>query len=119
MILAAILASALVGPPAPCPDRELLHGFVVDSARIGGGLMADLWSTEFALARCPGCREGNPLGVSKSARFYLKVAGAAGTIAACHKLRRDGHPTWAKWVGRAALGLQLFAAGSNVWQGTR
>jgi hypothetical protein len=123
VILGLVVAAALVGPPAPAPcpaarTAELFHGFVVDSARVGGGLMADLWSTEFALARCPSCREGNPLGVSKSARVYLKGAAAAGVIAICHRLRRDGHPAWAKWVGRGALGLQLFAAGSNVWRGT-
>jgi hypothetical protein len=123
-VIVLLLAAALVGPPAPAPcpaarTAELFHGFVVDSARIGGGLMVDLWSTEFALARCPSCREGNPLGLTKSERIYLKGATAAAEIAVCHKLRRDGHPVWAKWTGRLILGLQAFAAADNVRLGIR
>jgi hypothetical protein len=99
----------------PCPDdRELLHGFVVDTARIGGGLVADLWSTEYALARRPELRESNPLGLSKNARIWMKAGMATGLIAITHKLRRDGHQVWAKWLGRVAMVVQFAAAGWNV-----
>ena len=95
-------------------ENQLFHGFVIDSARFGGGLMVDLWSTEYALARRSDLRESNPIGVSKNARIWLKGAMAAGVIAICHHLRRSGHPTFAKWLGRLALALQVGAATSNV-----
>jgi hypothetical protein len=109
LLLVLLLAAS------PCPDeKQLFHGFVVDTARIGGGLVADLWSTEYALARCPECKEGNVLGVSKNARIWMKAGMATGLIAITHKLRRDGHPVWAKWLGRAAMVVQFAAAGWNV-----
>lgn len=114
-MLTLLLAIALVGPSTPCRESsELLHDFIIDTARVGGGLTADLWSTEYALARCPTCREGNVLGVSKNARIWLKAGMAVGIIGINHKLRRDGHPVWAKWIGRGAMVLQFGAAAWNV-----
>lgn len=115
MIAAMLLAAAIVGPPAPCVQRaDLVHGLVVDTARVSGGAFVDLWSTEYALARCEGCREGNPLGLSRPARTLLKGALVVGTVAYLHKTRRDGHPDRAKWIGRAILAFQVGVAANNV-----
>jgi hypothetical protein len=114
MIAPLLLAAALVGPPAPCSEKALVHGLIVGTARVSGGAFVDLWSTEYALARCEGCREGNPLGLSRPARTVLKGAVVVGSVAAMHKLRRDGHPGWAKWLGRGLLAIQVGAAVNNV-----
>lgn len=115
MIAALLLTAALVGPPAPCEkSAALVHGLIVDTARVSGGAFVDLWSTEYALARCGDCKEGNPLGLSRPARTLLKGAVVIGSVAALHKMRKDGHPGWAKWTGRALLAVQLGAAVNNV-----
>lgn len=108
---------ATVTPPAPDPCRvkeELVHGLIVDTARVAGGAFVDLWSTEYALARCGGCGEGNPLGLSPSARRLLKGGAVVGSVYGLHVLRKTGHPVWAKWVGRGLLAAQLGAATNNV-----
>lgn len=117
-MLALLLAASIVGPPAPSAKcdraREQVHGLIVDTARVSGGAFLDLWSTEYALARCPTCREGNPLGLSRPARTALKGAFVVGAVAGLHKVRRDGHPVWAKWLGRGLLAVQVGATVNNV-----
>ena len=115
MVVVLLLSAYLMGPPAPCAQRDrLVHGLVVDTARVSSGAFLDLWSTEYALAHCSDCKEGNPLGFSRPARTLLKGVSVVVAVAGLHKVRRDGHPVWAKWLGRGLLAAQVGAAVNNV-----
>lgn len=98
-------------------DRALIHGLVMDTARIGGGAALDLYATAYCMQK--GCKETNPLGFNAEARVALKAGLAIGGILACHEMRRHGHPNRAKWVGRALLAMQVGFAVNNVVQARR
>lgn len=110
------LVVIVLGLGATAQAREktpILHDLIVDTALVGAGLTADLWSTEYALARCS-CREGNPFGDSRNSRLWLKAGTAAGVVTITYKLRKDGHPGWAKWTSRGAMVLQFGAVAWNI-----
>lgn len=112
-------------PPQTAPlkfvptDADLIHGLVWDTARVGLGAAADLYSTAYTLRRNPAAREANPLGFNAEARVALKVGMAAGTVLAAHELRRRGHPGWAKWGTRAVMAVQIGVAVHNIRQARR
>jgi hypothetical protein len=122
VILALLLASALAGPPPPI-DHAALHreiartadGIAADIAWIGLGASADLLSTSAALRWCPECGEGNPIGWDTEARVALKLGMAAGSTAACYRLRRGGHHRAASWLRWITFGVQATAAGLNTY----
>jgi len=81
-------------------------------ALVGAG--ADLLTTATGLARCPECREANPLGFNSEARVALKLTQLGGTGAACYVLNKDGHKNAAKVASWASLLGQLVFAGNNL-----
>jgi len=81
-------------------------------ALVGAG--ADLMTTATTLARCPTCREANPLGFNSEARVALKLTQLGTTGAGCYVLNKDGHKTAAKVVSWTSLLGQLFFAGNNL-----
>lgn len=100
MMIAMLLAAsaALAGPPAPkdYPSRidaieKTMDGTAGDFLWIGTSSAADLFTTAWALHRCPSCYEGNPLGFSVESRVALKAGAAVLVTGGCYKLRRDGH----------------------------
>lgn len=76
----------------------------------------DLASTEWALARNPYLREGNPLGSSGALRVGLKVAQVTVVSAITVKLERRGKKGMARALRWGAVGLQVVAAGWNMRQ---
>lgn len=89
------------------PVERIADDFGRDLAWVVGSHSADLYSTAWALHRCPSCREGNPLGPSSEARIALKMAGTASTGLTLWKLRRAGK-------NRAATILRWTAVAVNV-----
>lgn len=104
-------------PNLETPAEKEIHAIVLDTARIGGGAVLDLWATEYALKN--GAREANPLGFNAPARIALKGALAISGILGCHELRKHGHPTWAKWTARGLMLMQVGFAINNVVQAHR
>ena len=90
---------------AAVPVEKIADDFGEDLYWLIGSHAADLYSTAWALKRCPGCSEGNLLGPSAEARIALKAAGVASTGLTLWKLRRDGHNNWAKWLRRATVAV--------------
>lgn len=124
MLLPLLLAATLQGPPPP-PDyaagsraearvialEQTLDAWGRDALWIGSSSAADLFSTAWALNRCPSCAEGNPLGFSSEARISLKAGMAVATLSITYKLRRDGHhrsATILRWIV-TAVNLTLVA----------
>lgn len=102
-MLAALLASSLwlaaseagARPDAPqavvvVPVEKVADEFGRDIYWLVGSHAADLYSTAWALHRCPTCSEGNPFGPTAEARIALKMAGVASTGLTLWKLRRSG-----------------------------
>lgn len=77
--------------------------------------VADTASTHYALSRCLGCREGNPIMREPAGALLLKAGAVAATSTMANKLRKDGHGRAAKvlrwtvaavWVGMAAHNMR-------------
>jgi hypothetical protein len=82
---------------------------------LGAGL--DIASTEWALAHCSNCREGNTiLGNKQSERLFVKGAGALAFYSLTRVASKD-HPKTAKWMARGYLVFGALSAAWNVKQG--
>lgn len=74
----------------------------------------DFASTRYALKVCPQCRELNPLMREPAVAILVKGASVAATTAGCEKLRKSGHPGWAKVVRWAVAGFWLGLSANNI-----
>jgi hypothetical protein len=105
----------LAGPPAPPQRTSVLlsdgdrarRPSRLDATLVGAGQVADIVTTELALAR-PGLREGNPLVRERAVRIGLKTGVTLGLTLACNKLRQRAKPRHARLL--AVLGFSVGAA---------
>lgn len=120
-MISFLLAAVLMGPPqaVTVPVEQIADRTASCITWVVGAGAADLYSTSWALARCPSCREANPLGFNSEARIGLKMASGAAFGLACYALERKGHPGWAKIVKWTYVGLTGFFVGNNVFHGAR
>jgi len=108
--LAAFLAAGLVAIAASaCPDDAGTDVVILSLAAA-----VDKASTHYALQRCPGCYEANPVMSEPALSLVVKAASIATTTWACDRLRKAGHPKGAKWLRWGVAGLWLGAAGWNL-----
>lgn len=118
----------IAGPPA-LPDRLSASEpdarerarraqWKLDAVIATSGQVADLVSTEIALAR-PGTREANPIVASRSLRVPLKLGVAAGTALACRQLRLRGKHTQARLLALASFAVGAAAVVHNTQVATR
>lgn len=80
-----------VSSMALVPVEKIADEFGRDLYWVVGSHAADLYSTAWALHRCPTCAEGNIFGPTAEARIAMKMATLASTGMTLWKLRRDGH----------------------------
>lgn len=105
------------GPPLR-PARPLRDA-AVDVAWMGAAAGLDLATTRYALARCAGCAEGNPIMRSSSGAAAVKVAATAAAGWGCLELRRHGHPRAAKALRWTVVAVWGGVAAHNLVQAHR
>jgi len=119
-----LLLLMLVGPPDPkfsyqpvAKEEEPKPSLVSLGVPVLLGAGLDIASTEWALAHCSNCREGNTiLGNKQSERLFVKGAGALAFYSLTRVASKD-HPKTAKWMARGYLGFGALSAAWNVKQG--
>ena len=89
----------------------------VDVAVLSMAAGADLASTHWALERCSGCSEGNPLMSEPALAIAVKAAGVAGVSLGCRELRRMGHPRAAKVLRWGVVAIWMGVAAHNLRKG--
>ena len=121
-MLALMLAAALAGPPAPAPRAVQASetGRTTDRVLIYGGAALDVATTEWALASCATCYEGNAIMRNRGTRIAAKAAVAVALDLGTKWMRRRGHPRAARvlsvaagvtWGGAAAYNATLATGG--------
>jgi hypothetical protein len=118
---AATPARPPAGPPAPMqrsvvvrgPASDRLRAWRGDAALVTAGQLADIVSTEIALAR-PGAREANPLLANRGVRIPAKLAMAGGISLGCYALRRHGRHGTARALSIASFVVGAAAAVHNA-----
>lgn len=120
-LISGALAQEREDPWGPAPPVEAtggrLRAAAVDAVWIGGAGGVDLWSTERALGRCPGCYEGHPwMRGGLPARVGMKLAMTGAGVAWADHLRRKGDRRGARLVRWGLVGLQLGFAAWNLRQ---
>jgi hypothetical protein len=109
------------GPPPPPPPAETgrLQAASIDAAWIGGAAALDLGASRWALARCAGCYEANPLMRSVPVAIVAKAGATAVGVAWADHLRRKGDRRGARIVRWSFVGLQVALAGNAIVQAHR
>ena len=122
-MISLLLAATLIGPPAPPPQNEQVTAPQLATqldhtaecvVKVGFVAAGDVGSTGWALARCPTCREANPLGVNAEARIALKLSTAMAVGATCYALERSGHHNAARAVRLGYTLPTLYLIVANV-----
>jgi len=99
---------------AVVPVEDIADESARDMYWLVGGHAADLYSTAWALERCPTCLEGNPLGPTPEARIALKMASTASLGLIMFKLRRSGHGRAASLVRWSTVALHAIVTANNT-----
>jgi len=109
-----VLVAGLLAISGPVRADEMAK----DVTMLSLAAAADLATTHWALDRCPGCYEANPLVPSEPAlSMVVKTGAVAATVWGCDRLRRDGHPRWAKALRWGVVAIWGGAAAWNIHQG--
>lgn len=104
------------------PLVEVQNALTVDLAdrmaghagALGLASAADMFTTSWALRRCPSCAERNPFGADVEARLALKLGYGTAALGACWLLERGNHRGWAKVVRWSAVAIFTAAAANNA-----
>lgn len=105
-----VLEAGRVADRAETQER----GKCLKRSLIGAG--ADLYSTGWALARCPNCREANPLGLNVESRVGLKTLEIGAAVGACYVAPTNKAAKAFSWVSLAA---QLVFGANNAYHAIR
>ena len=76
---------------------------------------ADLYTTGWALDRCPTCYEGNQAGFNVESRIALKTAGTIGILGVCWGLEKGNHHKTALILRWTYVAIGFVAIGNNTY----
>ena len=96
---------------------SVVDAIQTDVAVLSMAAAADIASTQWALRRCSGCYEVNPVMSEPVVSVAVKGAGVAAVALGCDQLRRRGHPGWAKALRWTVAAMWFGVAAHNVKQG--
>jgi hypothetical protein len=111
----AVLALVMLATSARGEEAGLRD----DALRVTLGASLDLASTEYALATCARCSEGNPIVRDRGTFYAMKGLTTAGAVLGCRHLRHSGHLKAARILSYAVMIAQAALAAHNIRQARR